>query len=110
MVMPRVVYVSSDNHDSNNRLTVFSSRLGRLVSNYFYSATCLEPGGFQAISRGLSAAIPPAKTRHNTSAPRQGCQMHAATTPAGVVAGWFLTDPGGIASLNPRLMAVIPPG
>ena len=59
----------------------------------------IEPGGFKAISRGLSEAIPPGSDVASSCDPVRG-RSREAGTPVGVlpVIAW---QTGGIASLNP---------
>jgi len=83
-------------------------------------ARASTPQGVPAISRGLSAAIPPVGVKANRTP--EGCQqtrawisalsnddfLPIAATPAG--SNIAETDSGGIAALNPRLMAGTPMG
>src|SRR4051794_38697204 len=71
------------------------------------SGPAFDPRGVAAISRGLSAAIPPdlRKTRIDPG----GVTAHACCDPSGVETTRVII-PGGIAALNHRLMASTPPG
>src|SRR5665213_1572633 len=76
-----------------------------------------HPGGMSAISRGLSAATPPERDRSIfdpegviATLYLRTISLHSQTaaTPPG---SWVCrSHSGGIAALNPRLMACIPPG
>ena len=66
------------------------------------------PAGIAPISRGLREAIPPVCHAPTASTPA-GCASRAAATPDGVGTVGDLGT-GGIASLNPRLIALNPPG
>ncbi len=72
-----------------------------------------NPGGIAAISRGLSAAIPPDPTVSLVFDPEgvaESTSRQSSATPFGVeIMGWGKSS-GGIASLNHRLMAMTPAG
>ena len=70
----------------------------------------LDPGGVAAISRWLSAAIPPVHGRRGEHRPRRGRSVapgEGAATPEGSAA---TAAAGGSAALNHRQMAATPPG
>ena len=70
-------------------------------------AADLQAGGFTAISRGLSAATPPESESDVGSTP-------AGSQPELLASRWDAisrnVQTGGVASLNPRLIAENPPG
>src|SRR5262249_34629284 len=80
-----------------------------------------SPRGVQAICRGLSAEIPPIR-KVNQIAPPKGCQNLGHRVAAGTeICPWNAASPpgssarsktptGGIAALNPRLIAETPHG
>jgi hypothetical protein len=69
----------------------------------------MDPGGVQAISRWLSAAMPPVTMTQLETTP-EGSQRFGATTPTGVDLVGLVFDTGGVAALNHRLTAATPAG
>ena len=88
-----------------------TARPALIVIHKCADAGVLQPEGLPAISRGLSAAIPPeaAKTsfrpwKGRSNAGYKFAEAWISATPFGVVASFFVSS-GGVAALNPRLIA-----
>ncbi len=74
-----------------------------------------DPSGIIAISRGLSAATSPERSPTKSTHPGRDARGHGAFFRSAFyhpfrVRRFNAVDSGGVASLNHRLMAVIPPG